>query len=117
MKYVILSLVTTTFILGCKKENGKFKTVANINVVNAVIDLGPVKVNPTGDLSLAITDSGVFGAAKYYYASTGAAGINIVAKRDSTRVLVNNTYNLESAIYTMYIAGTTLAVDTIFRLE
>lgn len=107
-------------LAGCKESNEDVtRNVATIQVINAVVDVPVVKVNPSGGkYSFKRTlDSVNYSSNKFYYASTGGAIITAVTSIDTTKLLFNHMVNFKSAIYTMYITGTNATVDTIFREE
>ena len=117
MFYALLGMVC---LAACKSsDNEVIRTAATIQVINAVVDVPTVKVNPSGGKYSykTTTDSVKFGTNKFYFSPTGGSVITAVTSPDSTKVLFNRSVNLKSAIYTLYLTGTAASVDTLFREE
>jgi len=116
--YSVLSVLLLFLGSACERDDYEFRATANITVINAASGNGAVKVNPGAGsgfayskaLDVANGASGVFGA------FTGSNTITVVKSLDTTTKLFQRTVDLK-AISTLYIAGTSTAVDTIFRTE
>ena len=116
--YSVLSVLLLFLGSACEKDETTYRATANITVVNAASGNGAVKVNPGAGsgfayskaLEVANGASGVFGA------FTGSNTITVVKSLDTMVKLFQRTVDLQS-ISTLYIAGTSAAVDTIFRTE
>jgi len=95
------------------------RTTATINVVNAAINVPGIKVNPSGGpfIYAGNPDSVKFAANKFYFSPTDGSTITAIALPDTTKLLFNMGVNLRPAIYSMYVLGTSTAVDTMFREE
>jgi hypothetical protein len=118
LKFMPFVLLAVT-ILSCSKTKEIQRNSGAVNVINMAVDIPAIKVNTTGSVInyAATTTQVAYGTGRLYSAPTGNIQFVIVPSADTNRLLVNNTYNLQSAVYTMYITGTTTAVDTIFRQE
>lgn len=116
--YSVLSVLLLFLGAACERDDYEFKATANITVINAASANGAVKVNPGAGsgfayskaLEVANGASGVFGA------FTGSNTITVVKSLDTNAKLFQRTVDLQP-ISTLYIAGTSAAVDTIFRTE
>ena len=118
----ILSLLSGIMmcLIACKNsDQDVIRTAATIQVINAVVDVPVVKVNPSGGRYSfkKTTDSVKYSANKFYFSPTGGSSIRAVASPDSTKVLFSRSVNLKSAVYTLYLAGTAASPDTLFREE
>lgn len=103
----------------CKDFNTTKPTTATVTVINAITDVPNVKMNITGKAISwkNITQQVAYGAREFYYTTTGLISLHVVSALDTTKVLFNNTVNLQSKVYTMYLTGTAVQSDTIFREE
>jgi hypothetical protein len=121
MKKILYSAISAMLLFlgsACERDDYEFKQTASITVVNAASANGAVKVNPGAgsgfsySRALEVTNgaSGVFGA------FAGSNIITVVKSLDTTTKLFERTIDLQP-ISTLYIAGTSAAVDTIFRVE
>ena len=123
MKKIILVVFTIVAFAACKKSTVDISPLASINIVNATVNVAAAKVNFTGN-----------GATNYYnlittttaYGANTVFGINadmnvpltIINSPDSTKIIYNSTLNFGSGdLYSLYLAGTATAVDTILRKE
>lgn len=118
-KLTTTSLLSFLLFASCKKTEHEIRTAATINVINTAIDVPGIKVNPSGGPFVYVgnADSVKFGANKFYFSPTNGSVITAVALADTSRRLINMSVNLKSAIYSLYVAGTSTAVDTMFREE
>ncbi len=124
MRYsIFLLLMSLTFCTpGCKKdENVSIYPLAFINLVNASVNLGTVKVDFTGlkGVYSGISTSVAYGASFPYGLNAGMnVPITIVPTSDTTKIAFAGVFNLpQDETYTMYLAGTSTLVDTVFVKE
>jgi len=116
--YSVLSVFLLCLGSACERDDYEFRATANITVVNAGAGIGAIKVNPGAGsgfayskaLDLANYASGVYGA------FTGSNTITVVKSLDTNAKLFQRTIDLKP-ISTLYISGTTTAIDTMFRVE
>ncbi len=113
-----MSLLVLGFI-ACKKNKEVFKTSSSINVINAVVGLPSVKINPGVNPFFYSKTSDVvnYSANRFYFVELGQRTIEAVSNADTTKALFNLNYNMQSGFYTMYLAGQFPNVDTLFRKE
>ena len=107
-------------LAACKKNNETTEApVASVNIINASIDVGPLKVNPSAKAISwnTITDQINYGTGRFYYAQTGDATFKVVATADTTKLLVNTKANLTGKLYTLFIFGNSTATESILREE
>ncbi|SEB21728.1 hypothetical protein [Pedobacter hartonius] len=121
MKKILPSLMSAILlfsICSCEKEKDDIKGTANINVINAAIGAGSIKVNPGAGNGFAYSKTAdlAYGANAMYGAFTGSNTIKVVSSTDTTKTLFSRTIDLQP-ISTLYIAGQSPAIDTIFRVE
>jgi len=115
----VITLVLFTVLLACKKEsNEKLDPPATVNVINAVVGLGQIKLNiDAGSGFYWSRASGLdYGGYRQYSSFTGTKNIKAVTTADTNKVVFNRTIDL-SAISTLYLTGQAPNVDTIFRNE
>ncbi|WEK20027.1 MAG: hypothetical protein P0Y49_02525 [Candidatus Pedobacter colombiensis] len=112
-------LVFAVCFAACKKDAEVFKTSSSINVINAAVDLGGLKVNPAGKAySFAkTTDQVLYGANRFYYAELGYKALIAVPTADTTKLLFNESHHMESGFYTLYISGTAAKVESMLLKE
>ena len=114
--YSVLSVLLLFLGSACEKDETSYRATANITVINTASGNDAIKVNPGAgggfaySKATAIATSGVFGA------FTGNNTITVVKATDTTIKLFQRTIDLRP-ISTLYIAGTSTAIDTIFRTE
>jgi len=116
--YAVISIAVLFLGSACKKDNVDYRSTANIYVVNATVDGGAIKVNPgagKGFTYKTATDQ-VFGTGAVYGAFTGNTNITIVSSADTTKTIFNRTINLQP-INTLYLAGQSPNIDTLYRVE
>lgn len=119
MKYIILALSIVTMFSACKEDEHIKPATATITVINAITDVPNVKVNATGN-SISwknTTEQVAYGARGFYYAATGLVNLTAVASADTTKMVFNGSFNLQSKVYSMYLTGTVAQADTLFREE
>lgn len=118
MKKLVLFFMIVGF-LACKKDKEVFKTSSSINVINVVLDVGAIQVNPTGgayDYSKT-TDQVAYGSSRFYYAELGQRSIVAVLTGEPYPVVFNGSYDMQPGFYTMYLSGPPPRIDTMFRKE
>lgn len=99
--------------MACKKTEQAGEQLTAINVVNASLDLPAVKINTSSNSIYwrLITDQVNYGANRFYYTPQGNSTVKAVAIADTTKLLLNNNFNLTSKIYTLYLLGNASAVE------
>ncbi len=117
MKYLYI-LIIAIGLLSCQKDE-VFKTSSSINIINAVVDLPSIKVNPSGQMVsyTKITDIVNFSASKMYFADIGRHEIVAVSNIDTTKIVFKQTYDFQPGFYTAYLTGHAPNIDTMFRKE
>ena len=119
----VLAIACAVILFGaCKKETLKTTPVASINIVNASVNLAASKTSfttPGAATYYLITATIAYGANTVYALSANTSvPLTVINSADSTKVLYSNTLNfLNGEIYTLYLAGTATATDTIQRKE
>ncbi|QQD16040.1 hypothetical protein [Sphingobacterium sp. UDSM-2020] len=126
LKTGVTCLLTLTigFLLSCQK-NEVIGTlgIAKVNVVNAVVGGGGIKVNvsPKEMSWSSIPENQVigYGTGKLYMVSTDkSTHLKVVRIVDTTQIWYNRNVNLKKeTMYTLYLSGTPSAVDTLFCAE
>ena len=115
----VITLVLFTVLLACKKEsNEKLDPPATVNVINAVVGLGQIKLNIDAGSGFYWSKApGLdYGGYRPYSSFTGTKNIKAVTAADTNKVVFNRTIDL-GTISTLYLAGQAPNVDTIFRAE
>lgn len=119
MKIIFTMLSIALLFFSCKEEKAKPEAIGTVNVINAITDAGPIKVNPTGKVkswsSLLLQTA--YPAGTLYYATVGNASFVIAPVSDTTKTLFNRSFNLQTKIYTLYLSGNVAAPDTMLREE
>jgi hypothetical protein len=119
MKNLIIIILCVFTFSSCKDERVSPEEIGIVNVINAITDSGPIKINPTGkpkswsSFVLQIA----YPAGTLYYATTGNANFTIVPLSDTTKTLFNRSFNLKPKMYSLYLSGTITAPDTMLREE
>ncbi|WP_142531146.1 DUF4397 domain-containing protein [Pedobacter westerhofensis] len=121
MKKTLLFIIPVALlflIASCEKENYTIKGTANITVINAALNAGSIKVNAGAGNGFAYAKASdvAFGGNAIYGAFTGSTPITVVSSTDTTKVLFSRTVDLQP-ISTLYIAGLSPTIDTVFRVE
>jgi hypothetical protein len=123
MKSLIAIVITSTFFFSCKKDEVKAPDLANINVVNAAVNAGTVKVNNFGVPVIWATYSGAnatvnFSAFKNYTVNAGNAPITIVPTSDTLTPIYNNSIATTGGdVYSLYLAGQNPTYEAILVKE
>jgi len=123
MRYSALlsTLLLTICISGCKKSTVTLSPLASLNIVNASVNLGTVKVNFTDlkGLYSSITTTVAYGANTPYGVNAGViVPVTIVPTSDTTKVAFTGSFTFDNGgIYSLYLAGQSTAVDTVFVKE
>jgi hypothetical protein len=119
-KNLYLAMSTVLLCLGACKDDEEFEPqpTSNITVVHAALDAGPIKVNAgaSSAFSWSKATAVAFGTSARYGNYTGTFPITVVSSTDTTKVLFNRTIDLKP-INTLYIAGQSPAIDSIYRVE
>lgn len=106
-------------VSACKDDNNFEPTAtANITVVNAAVDAGPIKVNAgaSSAFSYAKATALAYGASARYANYVGTYPITVVSSTDTTKTLFSRTIDLKP-ISTLYLAGQSPTIDTMYRVE
>src|SRR5689334_1521492 len=123
MRYfaLIISLFAIACLPGCKKSTVSLSPLASLNIVNASVNMGPVKVNFTDlkGLYSSITTTVAYGANTPYGANAGVTvPVTIVPTSDTTKIAFTGQFTFDNGgIYSLYLAGQSTAVDTILVKE
>ncbi|MET1055801.1 MAG: hypothetical protein ABWY16_10880 [Pedobacter sp.] len=121
MKKNLLSVTAVILLFlgaACEKDNDEIKATANITVINAAVGTGAVRVNPGAGSGFAYSkasDLG-YGSSSVYGAFRGQNTVTVVSATDTTKTLFIRSVELQS-INSLYIAGQSPTIDTIFRAE
>jgi hypothetical protein len=117
----MLSVLITTLITACEKNDSDIPQLTSVNVVHAVVNASAVKVNTTGSAItyISYTDSIKFGASKLYSLVAGSATpLSIVATADTTKPLFNTHLSISAGeMYSLFLAGQYPAADTVWVKE
>ncbi|HEY4147273.1 MAG TPA: hypothetical protein VGM41_00020 [Chitinophagaceae bacterium] len=122
MKYSNYLLVVALFVglAGCKKDSVTLSPLASLNIVNASVNLGTVKVNFTGlkGLYSSISTTVAYGANTAYGANAGVTVPVTIVPADTTQTAFSGNFSfVTGGIYSFYLAGQSTAVDTILVKE
>lgn len=115
----ILWIFSLIVVSGCKKDKENLQNPASINVVNAAIGLGSIKLHSGIDDHFTwakIPDEVPYGSNFSYDSFVGNRSVSIVSTSDTTRKIIQTTLNLKS-IQTLYLIGQYPDIDTMFREE
>lgn len=121
MKKILYSVISAILLFlgsACEKDKTEYKATANINVINATIGTGSVKVNPGAGsgFSYAAATSLPAYANSMYGAFVGNNTVTVVSATDTTKTLFQRSISLQP-ISTLYLSGQSPALDTMFRVE
>lgn len=123
MRYsaLILSLFATACLSGCKKSTVSLSPLASLNIINASVNLGAVKTNFTDlkGLYASITTTTAYGANTAFGANAEVpVPVTIVPTADTTKIAFTGQFTfVNGGIYSLYLAGQSTAVDTVFVKE
>ncbi|WP_316812564.1 hypothetical protein [Pedobacter heparinus] len=119
MKRLIIIFIATISLFSCKSEDQALPATGTICVINAVTDAGAIKVNSSAKNIAwsSQTTTTAYLARGFYYATEGNPNLIVVPALDTNAILFNASRAIKSKVYTMYLSGTKVAVDTIFREE
>ncbi|MES2458462.1 MAG: hypothetical protein V4594_23105 [Bacteroidota bacterium] len=117
-KILISYIFAILFAMACKKDDPKYYATTNLNVVNAAVGAGGIKVNSgiSSGFLWSKTASVAYGASALYGATPETHTIIVVPASDTTKVLFNKTFKMQP-INTLYFAGQYPNIDTLFRVE
>jgi hypothetical protein len=116
----LLIAYSIIFLFSCKKSDADHQNeAASITVINAITDAGAIKINNTGRTIFwsANSEQIVYGARGFYFAAVGSKQFVAVPTTDTTKILLNKSFNFERRVYTLYLAGTKVEPDTLFKVE
>lgn len=121
MKKILYSIISVILLFlgsACEKDNNVIRPTASVTVINAAVNNGSIRVNAGAGSGFAYAKATdvAYGTSAVYGAFTGSNTITAVSSTDSTKVLFNRTIDL-TPISTLYIAGLSPTIDTIFRVE
>jgi hypothetical protein len=118
MKTTTLIIIAICFI-NCKKDIDVSKPISTINVINAAIDIGSIRVNATGKAVsyLATVDPVAYSSNKFYYSEAGFQQLIAVKAIDTTQIIFKQSVDLRNGFNTLYLAGMSPEIDTLFRHE
>ena len=122
MKNYYVTIVMLILFAGCKKAEPLNPKLTTVNVVNAVIDIGAVKVNYFGkDIAWKNYTSGTalvnFGSMQVYSVLPGNK-IQIVPALDTVKTLFNSVVSeVDKDIYSVFLTGTISAPENIVKKE
>lgn len=116
--HAIIPFVPLLLLTSCAKDNNELKSSANVYTVNAAVGVGGIKVNSgaTSGFSFKNAPNIAYGTSATLGSFTGSKTITVVSADDTTKMFFNRTIDLQS-INSLYIAGQSPAIDTIFRTE
>ena len=120
IKNIIIYISLVTMLnTACKKSDENIKSIlSNILVVNTNVGIAGIKINITGKpIVYSASPQITYGTAAFYYTERATGAFNIVAATDTTKRLISDTFNLKSALYTIYLFGTATEIDTLFKEE
>ncbi|MBO9572454.1 MAG: hypothetical protein J7497_09630 [Chitinophagaceae bacterium] len=107
--YLFITAIIVTGITSCKKNEFDTKPMASLNVINAVIGGGDVKIN------MNYRDSAKSYNAKTFGLQTGEESIRVYSTLDSTKPYYLQEHNLKSGgLYSMFLFGNSPSPETIF---
>lgn len=119
MKKIFVILLIGLLFISCKEEKTRPESIGTVNVINAITDAGPIKVNPTGKVkswsSLMLQTA--YPAGTLYYAIVGNTSFIIAPVGDTTKTLFNRSFNLQAKTYTLYLSGSVATPDTMLKEE
>jgi len=114
-------LLATTCFSSCIKDTVSLSPIASLNVVNASVNLGAVKINFTDlkGLYSSITTTVAYGGnTPYGVLADVAAPLTIVPTADTTKIAFTGQFTFNNGgLYSLYLAGQSTAVDTILVKE
>lgn len=123
MKYKYICLLGVVFLFSaCKKGENDPLPLSTLNVINAMVDAGPIKVNHFGKpISWKNYTSGTanvaFGGVQVYSVNPGN-NIHIVQSADSTKTLFNEKVtNSDRDMYSLYLTGTLTAPEVVVKKD
>ena len=106
---------------GCKKAGVALSPLGSLNFVNATVNLASAKVNFTnlkGLYSSTSTTTAYGGYTQYGINAGVTVPITVVSVADTNTAVFTGNFNfVNGSIYSLYLAGTTTAVDTVFALD
>ena len=119
MRYTALLVagLMIAFCPGCKKNTVTLSPLGSLNIVNACVNLGAVKVNYTdlkGLYSSITTTVASYGNTAYGVNAGVNVPITIVQSADTTKTAFTGNFTFDNGgIYSFYLAGQSTEVDTI----
>jgi len=116
-------LLAVILFAGCSKSSVSVSPLASLNVVDASVNVATIKANFTGtglpNFYATNTVTVAYGANNVYGVNAGVTvPLTIINNADSTKAIYQSNLNLvNGGIYSLYLAGQSTAVDTIFVKE
>jgi hypothetical protein len=105
-RYLILVLLFVMALGACKKEENK-ELHATLRVMNAWTGQDAVKLNVAA----------TFGASIFTYPKASEPATITVFSADEKQTYFSGIFTLKPAVYSMYLSGTAITPDTVFREE
>ena len=114
----ILVALSIIALFGCKDIDAELPEVSSVTIVNAITDAGAIKVNNSGrTINWATYAEVAYGSRGFYNAVVGSKQFVVVPSADTTKSLVNTTFNFERKIYTLYLSGSQSQTDVMLKEE
>lgn len=115
--FLILLLIVTFF--ACKEDNAFYQT-SSLNIINATVGAGPMKVNHS-DSSIPWSSYGptlAYGSAKLYGIKPGDSPITIVRSDDTTKTIFDSIVpTVRGGIYSLYLTGTVANPESVISKD
>jgi hypothetical protein len=119
-KLSIIFLLTGLMLASCKKYEFTVDNVSDIQIVNTVMNAGPIKAKSYNNNVFWSSIPGInYGAGGFVYSerTTTTTPIIIIRTADTTTNLLNLSYNLPGKLYTLYLSGKFPNLDTMIKEE
>jgi len=118
VQYIFIILILLGY--ACKKDTIKTMNNSSLNIVVANPDISSVAVNFSSSPIPWYKNQNFiyYGGNLEYGISSGNAPLTIISSTDTNHVLLQGDLNLKAgAIYSLYLLGTGVKSDTLFRLD
>lgn len=118
-RYSFLAIISLCW-MSCKKSTTEPESVTTVNVINASVDLGAVKVDVTGGNTAFVYATAPainYGASKLFYTPTLNFKVAVSPVSDSGKTVFNNTIAFNGGWYSLIITGRSPNIDTLVREE
>jgi hypothetical protein len=106
-KLYAIPLMLAFAFTACEKDDNDPKPTANVTVINAAVDAGPIKVaGGAGNVPFPFSQATAiaYGTNGSFASFPGTNTITVVSSTDTTKTFFSRTLNLQP-ISTLYIAG------------